>query len=160
VIAERVEVRGERACRQGQARPPQQPVRGRAQEQPAVRAQHAPHLRQPRRGVGHVLDHLTRPHDVEARVRQRPGRFAVHELELELGMALARAAKRLGCDVDAHHLQARAGELGREAPFGAADVERTLACGHPPEQEGAAQREVRRLETAGHCLPDRLVVRA
>ena len=154
-----VEVGRERARRERPAEHPQAPVIGRAQQQHTAGAQHAAQLGQPAGGVGDVLDHLARPDRVEARVLQRPGARGRQLAQVdELRVALARAAQRLGGDVDPHYLRARAGELGGEAPLATADVEHPLAGTHVAEEEVAAALEVGRLPAGRNGLPERLVV--
>jgi len=158
VIAARVEALRERAPRERRAHQLEPTQRGRAHQQAPARAQHAANLRQPCAGIGYVLDHLPRPHGVEARVRQVPRARAVHQPQIELGMARPRAAQRLLGDVDPDHVGAGARQLGGEAPLAAADVQHALARLHAIEQEAQAQREVRRLEALGQLAPEIFVV--
>jgi hypothetical protein len=51
-----------------------------------------------------VLDHLSRPDDVEARIRQRPLPLRIdHAQIIEQREATASPAQRLFCDVYADH---------------------------------------------------------
>ncbi len=69
VLRAGVEAVRERAPREAQGQAGERSVRGGAQHQRAPRAQHPAHLREPPRRIRHVLDHLPRPHRVEAHVR-------------------------------------------------------------------------------------------
>jgi hypothetical protein len=160
VLAEGVEVTLEGAAREGEEQAREGAVVGGAEQQAATGAKDAADLREPGGGVGDVLDGLTREHDVEARVGERPGAGEGNEPGLERRRARTRAAERLLGDVDGHNLDAGPHELPREEPLGAADVEQALAGADALQQEAAAQLEVGGLEPGGKLLPERLVVLA
>ena len=133
---------------------------GRAQQQASTGAQHATDLRQPRRCVGDVLDHLPRPHDVEARVLQIPCSLGGDQAQIQLRVARPRAAQRLLGDVDPHHPRARIRQLGGEPSFATADVEHALAGAHAIEQKAPAHGQVGWLESLRQALPKGFVVPA
>ncbi len=135
VIGAGIEVRVERACVQRQPEYGEPAVIGGAHQQTPAGAQHTAYLRQPAGGVGDVLDDLARPHGVEARVGERPRATRVDELYVHLGMRCSCAPQRLLRHVDPDHADPRGGELRREAPLAAADVEDTLTCSHAHEQK-------------------------
>jgi tetratricopeptide (TPR) repeat protein len=158
VLAERVHALREGPPRQREAQQGATTVCRRAQQHAPARTQHAAQLGQPGGGVGDVLDHLARPDDVEAGVRQWPARFAAEQRRRETRHAGPRAAQRLLGDIRRDDLRAGADQRGRELTFAAAEVEHALARLHVLEQEARAQREVVGLETLGQRLPEPFVV--
>ena len=65
-------------------------VRRRGHEQPTAGREHPSDLREPLAGVGHVLDHLAGPHEVERAVLERQRAIERDEAEVELRMPGAR----------------------------------------------------------------------
>ena len=135
----------------------QRPVVRRRQQQRAARAQHAAHLRQPRRDVGDVLDDLARPDDVDARVVERQ-RLAGAPQAQRRGPARARARARSASarDVDGDRLRARAARsaaLNSPAPQPRSS---TRSPGALPEQE-RAPREALGERVVGHARPSGVV---
>ena len=96
------------------------------------------------RRVGHVLDHLAGPHQVEGAVAKGSSPSNGHELELELGVARrARVQRRLGdVGADARRRGARRAPPVK-CPVAAAQVERALAAA------GSASRKSRRSARSG-----------
>ena len=79
---------------------------GRGDQQAPARSEDAPHLVDPALRVGHVLDHLARPHDGELPVVEGPRSVWLDAHVARPGGSSARALERCLGDV-------RAGDLGR-----------------------------------------------
>src|SRR5438270_12818982 len=76
-------------------------------QQAARRAQHPSDLREPARRVGHMLNHLAGPHEVEGAVLERQGTIERSEQKANLRMGKPRTAQRGLGDVDSDGLRAR-----------------------------------------------------
>ena len=87
--------------------------------------QHAADLGEQAGGVGHVLEHLRAPHEVDARVLQRD--LVGHRAEVRAGHVAARALERAVGQLDAHRVGAGVAQRGHEAARAAAEVEHALA---------------------------------
>ncbi len=107
-----------------------------------------------------MLDHLARPHRIEAGQLEVPFPVGVDETQVEAGMQARRALQRLAGDIDSDHAGSRAVELRAERALAAADVEHTLSRRDVAQQEGPANGEPLGLRALGHPLPDGLVVSA
>jgi hypothetical protein len=70
-----------------------------------------------------VLDCLTCPHHVEARVLQRQRGFGLHELRIQVGVTRPHAPQRLLGNVDRYNLSPIARKGCRKVTFAAAYVE-------------------------------------
>ena len=137
------------------------PERGRAEQQPPAGAQHAAQLREPAGGVGDVLDHLARPDDVEARVGQLPGAFAVEQPQVERRGGAARA-RRSGSSATSTASTSRPAsqQLGGErAPRRSRRRARALPGGaRAPAGSAGAARSPRAARPGGQLLPELFVV--
>src|SRR5207249_3358483 len=97
----------------------------------------APDLRQPARRVGHVLDHLAGPDDVERPVVERQRPFEWHQPEVELGMDGTGTSDRRLRDIHPDRRRSEPCKLGREPAIAAAEIQYptpgTDAGPHVPE---------------------------
>ena len=110
-----------------------------------------------------MLDRLTRPHGVEARIPERPRLGLRHQPNVEALVTRASAPQRLLGHVHADDREARIGELGRQLALAAADVQhahrlvrgcrrRCRDSPDPVEEEGAPQRKIARLRALERCI--------
>jgi len=105
-----------------------------------------------------MLEHLARPHNIEARIAQRPGPVQLDALQLELGMTHPRAAQGLLGDIDPRDVGPMVDELGGKATVPAAHVQDARARAHAIEQKASPHSEALGLEILGQALPEGLVV--
>jgi hypothetical protein len=105
-----------------------------------------------------VLDHLTRPHELERTVLERQRTIERHANEVNTGIALAGSKQRRLRDVCADYARARFRERRRELPGAAAEIEHSLAAPRLAEQERTPAREPLGLEPVRQSLPQILVV--
>ena len=120
--------------------------------------EHPSHLREPARRVGHVLDHLAGPHQVERAVLQGQRPVDRRKLEVQLRVAAAGSAQRRFGDVEAERARAGTGEHGRQVALPAAEVQHAITWVHVRQGEGGPERKVGGLELIGQPLPELLVV--
>jgi hypothetical protein len=92
VVAERVEVL--LPAQQRDQRPAGEVVRRRGGQQAAAGLEHAADLGQQTGGVGHVLQHLGAPHEVDARVLQREAAAQIEHALASAGLAQQQRAAR------------------------------------------------------------------
>ena len=134
-------------------RDPQPPVRRRGHEQPATGREHPPDLGQPSRRVGHVLDHLARPDQVERVVLERQRAVDGREPEVERWVVGARPGEgRLG-HIDPDRLRAGLRQHRSEIAGAATEIERPVAGADFGPQEPGAKLERRRFQIVGEALP-------
>jgi glycerophosphoryl diester phosphodiesterase len=139
-------------------RKPQAAVARGGHEQAPAGRQHPPYLNQPPRSVGHVLDHLTGPDDVERAVTQRQRPIDLHEVELEPGVSAPRPVDRRLSDLDPQHLGASLPDQCREVALPAAQIENPVSRRQAGVEKAAPQLQVRGLEVSWQSLPELLVV--
>jgi hypothetical protein len=156
VVRARLEVLGEAAAAQGEGEQRAGAVVRRRDEQLPAGPQRAVHLRQPRREVDDVLEHLPRPRDVEARVGGGQRLARRPQAYVERRVALRRAAQRLAGDVDADGVRARLAQGRRELAGAAAEVEDVRAGRHVRQEPVPALGEALRDRAGRDVLPDRL----
>lgn len=130
----------------------------RAEQQRSLRPEHAAQFREPRASVGHVLDHLSRPNDVESRVRQRPLPFRLDQAQIESRPPAACPAQRLLRDVGAHHPATGVGKRGSKPALATTEIEQPLARRDPLAQICEAQRRESGLQAFGQVLPKAFVM--
>jgi hypothetical protein len=139
-------------------RNPHSPVRGRRQQQPSARRQHAPDLREPAGRVGNMLDHLARPNEVEGAIPQRQRPLDRGDAEIEARMPRPGSIECRLRDLDPNHGGPGARELGREVTDAATEVQRPIATPGLGQEVRPAHSEVRWGELIRQPLPEIFVV--
>jgi glycosyltransferase involved in cell wall biosynthesis len=153
MVAERLRVALDPAEEQ-----PEPTMRWRRDQQPPVRREHTPDLRQPPGGVRDVLDHLAGPDHREGVVGERQRTAERNQAQFEVRICASRPREsRLG-DVGADHRHTTPGELSRERTRPASEVEHVIFATHIREQEAHPERKVGRIELLGQPLPELFVV--
>ena len=158
VLAERVVVGVE--VRQRDHRALHAAVLGHREQQPPAGPQDAADLGQEADGVGHVLEHLRAPDEIDLAVPERQAAVGRDPAQVGArGDAAGALERRLG-ELDADGIGARVAQRGDEAPGPAAEVEHALAGPRLAQQESAAAAPLPRLRILGLGRPCALVVLA
>ena len=158
VLAERVVVGVE--VRQRDHRALHAAVLGHREQEPPAGPQDAADLGQEADGVGHVLEHLRAPDEIDLAVPERQAAVGRDPAQVGArGDAAGALERRLG-ELDADGIGARVAQRGDEAPGSAAEVEHALAGPRLAQQESAAAAPLPRLRILGLGRPCALVVLA
>jgi hypothetical protein len=104
-----------------------------------------------------VLEHLSCPDHVEARVSQLPRPPISYKPHVELGMARSRAAQRLLGNVNPHDARTRPLQLGRETSLSTANIQHAVTRHNAIQQKTPAYNKIRRLEPFRQSLPQAFV---